>query len=156
MSLFKEWLLGIEEAQKSVRTPNVRPKKVKVPVVVHGDIDVWLKAVDGLAQDLQDLKSAKEKAKKKMDDIAAKAKTQKPEEPEQKKPETPEQKKPEKPEQKKVEKPEQKKPEKTAKPEKDQKSDKEGKKKSWLHPFKTAASRIGDLIKKWTGGKKTE
>lgn len=48
------------------------PKKAKISVVAHSDIDRWLKSVDGFARDLQDLKKAKEKSQAKLDQIKKK------------------------------------------------------------------------------------
>lgn len=44
----------------------------KVTTIVHSDIDRWLKSVDGLARDLQDLKKAKDKSQAKLDQIKKK------------------------------------------------------------------------------------
>lgn len=53
---------------------NEAPKKAKISVVAHTDIDRWLKSVDGFAKDLQALKAAKEKSQAKLDQIKKKYK----------------------------------------------------------------------------------
>jgi len=55
----------------------MRFKKSRPTPIAHDDIDRWLKSLDGLAKDLQDLKDAKEKAKKKMVKIGEKYKPEK-------------------------------------------------------------------------------
>lgn len=62
---------------------NEAPKKAKISVVAHTDIDRWLKSVDGFAKDLQALKVAKEKSQAKLDQIKKKYKPE-PEEKDQK------------------------------------------------------------------------
>ena len=44
----------------------------KVTTIVRSDIDRWLKSVDGLARDLQDLKKAKDKSQARLDQIKKK------------------------------------------------------------------------------------
>jgi hypothetical protein len=59
----------LDEKKQFLRFRKSRP----IPIT-HDDIDRWLKSLDGLAKDLQDLKDAKEKAKKKMVKIGEKYK----------------------------------------------------------------------------------
>lgn len=47
-------------------------KKIKPAAIKHVDIDRWLKSVDGLARDLQDLKKAKEKSQVKLAQVKKK------------------------------------------------------------------------------------
>lgn len=63
------------------------PKKPKISVIAHSDIDRWLKSVDGFARDLQDLKKAKEKSQAKLDQIGKKYKPEPDGKPEDGKPE---------------------------------------------------------------------
>jgi hypothetical protein len=63
---FFDWLMEV----KRVFPVKERPKKRKIASVAHTDIDRWLKSVDGLAKDLEALKSVKDKVKGKMDQIS--------------------------------------------------------------------------------------
>ena len=71
---FSDWL--IDETKKKLSVP-VRTAKKKVSSIAHTDIDRWLKSVDDLAKDLNDLKKSKIKFKSKMDQIG-KSKTDEP------------------------------------------------------------------------------
>ena len=61
---FSDWL--IDETKKKLP---IRTAKKKVSSIAHADIDRWLKSVDDLAKDLNDLKKSKIKFKSKMDQI---------------------------------------------------------------------------------------
>jgi hypothetical protein len=78
---FLEWMLNLDEVKALAH-----PKKAKIAPVAHTDIDRWLKSVDGLARDLQDLKKAKGKSQDKLDQIKKKYTPEKPEEKPEEKP----------------------------------------------------------------------